>query len=116
MNELAATVPLVSGPLVSAPLLSGPQAWLALGAVVAWGVLSFLSAYVRLRWRPTCQWCLVAVGVPVLGWVTYALGPVVGMLVFALGLCLLIWQPRPTHRRHGPRRQDHGGGSHHAAE
>ncbi|MDF3605604.1 DUF2484 family protein [Paracoccus sp. DMF-8] len=78
---------------------SAHHAWLALGAVVVWGVLSFLSGYVRLRWRPTCQWCLVALGVPVLGWVTYALGPVVGMAVFGLGLCLLIWHPRAAPRR-----------------
>ena len=34
---------------------------------------------------------LIAIGVPLLGWVTYAGGPIVGMLVLAAGASILRW-------------------------
>lgn len=90
---------------------SSHHAWLAIAAVVVWGVLNCLVSRVRRRWRASCQWGLVALGVPVLGWVTYALGPVVGMAVFALGIGMLIWHPHLPQRR-----QIADSGSHTAAE
>jgi len=41
------------------------------------------------HWR--AAYVLIAIGVPLLGWVTYAGGPIVGMLVLAAGASILRW-------------------------
>jgi hypothetical protein len=41
------------------------------------------------HWR--AAYVLIAIGVPLLGWVTYASGPIVGMLVLAAGASILRW-------------------------
>lgn len=41
------------------------------------------------HWR--AAYVLIAIGVPLLGWVTWELGPVVGMLVLAGGASILRW-------------------------
>lgn len=41
------------------------------------------------HWR--AAYGLIAVGVPLLGWVTYELGPVVGLLLLAAGVSILRW-------------------------
>lgn len=41
------------------------------------------------HWR--AAYVLIAIGVPLLGWVTWELGPIVGMLVLAAGASILRW-------------------------
>jgi hypothetical protein len=41
------------------------------------------------HWR--AAWGLAAVGVPLVGWVTWANGPFVGMIVLAAGVSVLRW-------------------------
>ena len=59
------------------------------------------------HWRTA--YGLIAAGIPLLGWVTYQNGPVIGMLVLAGGASVLRWPL--VHlwrwlRLHGPRRAD----------
>jgi hypothetical protein len=42
-----------------------------------------------LHWR-AAYW-LIAIGIPLVGWVTYEGGPVIGMLVLAAGASILRW-------------------------
>lgn len=39
----------------------------------------------------TCACVLIALGIPLAGWVTYQNGPLVGMLCLAAGVSLLRW-------------------------
>ncbi len=41
------------------------------------------------HWRSA--YVLIAVGIPLLGWVTYDNGPVIGMLILAAGVSVLRW-------------------------
>jgi hypothetical protein len=41
------------------------------------------------HWR--AAYVLIAIGVPLLGWVTWELGPIVGMVVLAAGASILRW-------------------------
>lgn len=41
------------------------------------------------HWR--AAYVLIAIGVPLLGWVTYAAGPIVGMVILAAGASILRW-------------------------
>ncbi len=41
------------------------------------------------HWR--AAYVLIAIGVPLLGWVTYVHGPIVGMVVLAAGASILRW-------------------------
>lgn len=43
----------------------------------------------RFHWR--AAWALIGAGVPIVGWVTYENGPIVGLLVLAGGLSVLRW-------------------------
>lgn len=42
-----------------------------------------------LHWR--AAYVLIAIGVPLLGWVTWESGPVVGLLLLAAGASILRW-------------------------
>ncbi|MFN6924865.1 MULTISPECIES: DUF2484 family protein [Tabrizicola] len=41
------------------------------------------------HWR--AAYVLIAIGVPLLGWVTYVHGPIVGMVLLAAGASILRW-------------------------
>jgi Protein of unknown function (DUF2484) len=41
------------------------------------------------HWK--AAYLLIAIGIPILGWVTYENGPVVGLLVLAAGASVLRW-------------------------
>ncbi len=41
------------------------------------------------HWR--AAYGLIAIGIPLIGWVTYQNGPVIGMLVLAAGASVLRW-------------------------
>ena len=39
----------------------------------------------------TRAYVLIAIGIPLLGWVTYQNGPLIGLLIFAAGASILRW-------------------------
>lgn len=41
------------------------------------------------HWK--AAYALIAIGIPILGWVTYENGPIVGLLVLAAGASVLRW-------------------------
>lgn len=41
------------------------------------------------HWR--AAYVLIALGVPLLGWVTYEAGPIIGMVILAAGASILRW-------------------------
>jgi hypothetical protein len=65
---------------------------LSLIAALLWLVLANLLAMLPSRdnhWRRA--YFLIAIGVPLLGWVTYENGPVAGILALAAGVSILRW-------------------------
>ncbi|MDF1715613.1 MAG: DUF2484 family protein [Antarcticimicrobium sp.] len=57
-----------------------------------WAVAANLSAMLPSRdnhWRRA--YGLIALGIPLLGWVTYQNGPWIGLLVLAAGMSVLRW-------------------------
>lgn len=63
-----------------------------LAAACIWLIVANLIAMLPSRdhhWR--AAYVLIAVGIPILGWVTYAGGPLWGMAVLAAGASLLRW-------------------------
>lgn len=64
----------------------------SLMAVFLWAIAANILALIPSRdnhW--TRAYVLIAVGVPLLGWVTYENGPWVGLVVFAAGASILRW-------------------------
>ncbi|WP_458790073.1 DUF2484 family protein [Yoonia sp. MH D7] len=66
-----------------APSLVGVALW-----VLAAMVLAMIPSRDNLWQR---AYVLVGVGIPLLGWVTYQNGPLVGLLVLAAGASVLRW-------------------------
>jgi hypothetical protein len=65
---------------------------LPLSLCLVWLVAANVIAMFPSRdkhWR--AAYVLIAVGVPLLGWVTYEGGPILGMLVLAAGASILRW-------------------------
>lgn len=85
---------------------------LALLFALGWGCLACLIPFVRLPWRATALWGVVALGVPTLGFLTFVMGPLAGVAALALGLATLVWSPLDAIRR----RRAHGPDAHSAAE
>ncbi len=56
-----------------------------------WVVAALAAAHLPVRLHRTGLALLVAVGIPLLGWVTYRHGPVLGMLALILGSASLYW-------------------------
>jgi hypothetical protein len=56
--------------------------------VVAANVLAMIPSKDNL-WRRA--YILIAIGVPLLGWVTYENGPLIGVLTLAAGMSVLRW-------------------------
>ena len=88
------------------------QLHLGTHALIAAGIWACMTCLVPLsppQWRMTAFWCAVVCGVPVLGWLTFAMGPGVGVAALALGLLLLVRSPlgrrKPPHEAKG-RAQD----------
>ena len=68
---------------------------LALAAACVWFLVANLIAMLPSRdhhWR--AAYALIAVGVPILGWVVYTNGPWIGLLVLAAGASVLRWPLR----------------------
>lgn len=65
---------------------------LPLALCLVWLIAANLIAMFPSRdyhWR--AAYVLIAIGVPLLGWVTYVHGPIVGMVVLAAGASILRW-------------------------
>ena len=57
-----------------------------------WLIAANLAAMLPTRDdQRSCANCLVVIGVPLLGWATFALGPVVGVSLMAAGASALRW-------------------------
>jgi len=67
---------------------------LSLIAACLWGLVATLVALGPRRFHWPAAWALIASGVPIVGWVTYQNGPLVGILVLAGGLSVLRWPVR----------------------
>lgn len=65
---------------------------MSLALAALWGLAANLLAMIPSRdnhW--TRAYVLIAVGIPILGYVTYENGPWVGLLVLAAGMSMLRW-------------------------
>ena len=65
---------------------------LPLGLCLVWLIAANLIGMLPSRdhhWR--AAYGLIALGVPLLGWVTWEAGPIVGMVVLAAGASILRW-------------------------
>lgn len=63
-----------------------------------WLLLACALPWLRPAHQPRALWGLVALGVPVLGWLTLNWGPMAGIAGLALGLAALFWPPRRPSR------------------
>jgi len=64
----------------------------ALTAALVWLVAANVTGFFPSRdqhWR--AAYLLIAVGIPILGWVTWVNGPIVGLIIFAMGVSVLRW-------------------------
>lgn len=65
---------------------------LPLALCLVWLIAANLIALVPSRdkhWR--AAYVLIAIGIPLVGWVTYESGPVIGLIVLAAGASILRW-------------------------
>ena len=65
---------------------------LSLACAALWLIVANVLAMIPSKdnhWRRA--YVLIAVGVPLLGWVTYQNGPWIGLLVLAAGMSVLRW-------------------------
>jgi hypothetical protein len=63
-----------------------------LALAFAWLIFANVLAMFPSRdnhWK--AAYVLIAIGIPILGWVTYENGPIVGLLVLAAGASVLRW-------------------------
>ncbi|OOY15664.1 DUF2484 family protein [Thioclava sp. DLFJ4-1] len=56
-----------------------------------WALIATLIAMGPRRFHWPGAWGLIALGVPLVGWVTYQNGPIMGLLVLAGGMSVLRW-------------------------
>ena len=81
---------------------------LALGAILAataWLGMAFALPSLPRHWRVRGFWFAVATAVPLLGWLTYAWGPGLGVAAFLAGLLALqrrMRRPRRDRRERLP--------------
>lgn len=59
-----------------------------------WAVTASLVALGPRRWQWPVAYVLIAVGIPMVGYVTLQNGPVIGLLVLAGGVSILRWPVR----------------------
>ncbi|PCD77571.1 DUF2484 family protein [Pseudothioclava arenosa] len=60
-------------------------------AACLWALIATLIALGPRRFHWRAAWGLIGLGVPLLGWVTYENGVLVGLLVMAGGMSVLRW-------------------------
>jgi hypothetical protein len=56
-----------------------------------WGVAAGVALMAPGRFRWPMVWTLIATGIPLLGYVTFAHGPVIGLLALFGGVSVLRW-------------------------
>lgn len=56
-----------------------------------WVVLACCAGLAPQRFHWPAAWVLIATGIPLLGYVTYILGPFWGVVCFAAGASILRW-------------------------
>ncbi|PSK86991.1 uncharacterized protein DUF2484 [Limimaricola soesokkakensis] len=78
--------------------MSAVQA-LPLAAACLWLIAANMAAMLPRDNHRKCASVLVVIGVPLLGWVTFALGPVLGVMLMAGGASVLRWPLRAAGRR-----------------
>ncbi|WP_323007860.1 DUF2484 family protein [Pseudorhodobacter sp.] len=64
----------------------------ALTAALIWLVVANVTGFLPSKdyhWR--AAYVLIGVGIPILGWVTWVNGPIVGLVIFAMGASVLRW-------------------------
>jgi hypothetical protein len=64
----------------------------ALTTALVWLVVANVTGFFPSRdkhWR--AAYVLIAVGIPILGWVTWTNGPIVGLVILAMGASVLRW-------------------------
>ena len=72
--------------------MGGAGMTLALVAALLWLVVANVVAMVPTRDRHRrAAFALIAAGIPILGWVTYTCGPVVGLVILAGAASVLRW-------------------------
>ena len=65
---------------------------LSLTLACAWAVLAnVIAMFPSRRQHWPAAWGLIAVGIPILGFVTYENGPLVAIVVAAAGMSILRW-------------------------
>jgi hypothetical protein len=65
---------------------------LSLTLACAWAVLAnVIAMFPSRRQHWPAAWALIAVGIPILGYVTYENGPLVALIVAAAGMSVLRW-------------------------
>lgn len=67
---------------------------LSLICACVWAILATAIAMGPRRFHWPGAWGLIVTGVPLLGWVTYNNGPIVGLICLAAGVSVLRW---PVH-------------------
>lgn len=64
----------------------------ALTAALVWLVVANVTGFFPSRdkhWR--AAYVLIIVGIPILGWVTWMNGPIVGLIILCMGASVLRW-------------------------
>lgn len=56
-----------------------------------WATLACFAGMAPSRFHWPAAWALIATGIPLLGWVTYAAGPFWGVLFLIAGASVLRW-------------------------
>lgn len=56
-----------------------------------WAVVASVIAMLPTRIHWPAAYALIAVGIPILGYVTYQNGPILGFIVLAAGVSVLRW-------------------------
>jgi hypothetical protein len=64
---------------------------LSLTLACLWIVAACAAGMAPARYHWSAAWTLIATGIPLLGLVTFAMGPVWGLLVMAAGASVLRW-------------------------
>lgn len=69
-------------------------------AAFAWAVIAnVIAMFPSRRGHWPAAWMLIAIGIPIVGWVTFQNGPFVGLAVLAAGISVLRWPVRYFLRR-----------------
>lgn len=64
----------------------------SLVAACGWALVANLIAmFPSRRQHWPAAWVLIAIGIPIVGWVTWQMGPLIGLVVLAAGMSVLRW-------------------------